>query len=659
MGSAAPAPENPDTCPRRAQVTTVPLAELLHALPFLVLVGMLPGAALATLVVPGWRRWERLAMAPGLSAGMAGVIGLAYHDLHVPFMAATVLPLEGMVVIAALWRARRKVAVVPTAHARPAGTRLVVAGALGAGVVSAALLVAGYRDLPIPVATDGPVHAAVAAGIIAQHDILPVLADPSAGSWVRPRAGFEATGALASEIGGPSAPAEQLPLTVLAVLLLPLGLAALALETTGSRAMAAAAPLLGVGWAFPSVAISFGELPYVVDATLVAPLVIAAVRALRPGELRRHLVLIATLVAAVWAVHGLEAITAVVIAAPLCAARAWPDRRRALPRLVGVLGASLGGAALVTLITRMPALTPHATGGVARATSTEISRFSRDVGSTGLLDTLNAFAHYAFPSALVMGAYLLGVIAALMERRLRWALVAHAVLLACLVDVLSTGLLRRLWVALYPWSVQDRLPAVQYWVVPLLMALGVVWLGSRLSLGLAGSRARAGALFLGVVALVACAVDAPHDAKVYSASVQERGVVTADDRSVIDRLSRRLPAGSVVLTDGIADSGQWLAVLSMDIPYYTSNYVKDHPNDPRLVALEDACAHPVAAAAMLQGVDAVFVGSRHIYRPQHPWSAACIASIPGLETVATAGSGDGTAAAFLVRHPVAERPNNG
>jgi hypothetical protein len=637
----------------------VPLAELARALPFLILVGILPGIALATLVVPGWRRWERLATAPGLSAGMAGVIGLAYHDLHVPFMAATVLPLEAMVVVAAVWRTRRRVAVAPEPGARPAGTRLVVAGALAAGVVSAALLAAGYRDLPVPVATDGPVHAAVAAGIATRHDLLPVLPDPSAGSWVRPRAAVEATAALASEIGGPSAPAELLPLTLLAVLLLPLGLAALALETTGSAAIAAAAPLLGVGWAFPSIAVSFGEFPYVVDATLVAPLVIAAVRALRPGELRRHLVLVATLVAAVWAVHGLEAITALVIAAPLCVARAWPDRRRALPRLLGVLGAALGGAAVVTLITRVPALVPTAGAPVPAATLTEVSRFSGDIARAGVVDTLNAFAHYAFPSGLVMGAYVLGVIAALVERRLRWALVAHAVLLACFVDVLSTGLLRRVWIAVYPWSVQDRLPAVQYWVVPLLMALGLVWLGSRLNLGQAGGRARSGALFLGAATLVACAVDAPHDATVYSASVQQRGVVTAADRSVIDRLSGRLPAGSVVLTDGIDDSGQWLAVLSRDIPYYTSNYVKDHPDDPRLVALEDACADPAAAAAMLQGVDAVFVGSRHIGRPQHPWSAACIASIPGLETLATAGSGDGTAAAFLVRHPVAERLNNG
>ncbi|TME00064.1 MAG: hypothetical protein E6I76_01120, partial [Chloroflexi bacterium] len=230
----------------------MPLTDLLRALPALLVVGIVPGFALATLIVPGWRWWERLAGAPGLSAGLAGVIGLAYHDLHVPLWTATVLPLEVAVVAAAVWRARRH-ATSSAAEAHPAGRRIVVAGALCAGIVSAVVLAAGYRDLPVPVATDGPVHADVAAGIAARHDILPVLPDPSGGQWVRPRAGVEAVAALASELGGPSAPAALLPFTVVAVLLLPLGLAALALETTGSTAIAALAPLLGVGWAFPSV----------------------------------------------------------------------------------------------------------------------------------------------------------------------------------------------------------------------------------------------------------------------------------------------------------------------------------------------------------------------------------------------------------------------
>ena len=45
-------------------------------------------------------------------------------------------------------------------------------------------------------------------------------------------------------------------------------------------------------------------------------------------------------------------------------------------------------------------------------------------------------------------------------------------------------------------------------------------------------------------------------------------------------------------------------------------------------------------------------GRKEINHPAHPWSVACIASIPGLQLVAEAGSGDGIAAAFLVRHPV-------
>ncbi|MGH7746639.1 MAG: DUF6541 family protein, partial [Candidatus Dormibacteria bacterium] len=144
MEGATPSTENRATCSNPAHVTPVPLADLLRALVPLVLVGILPGLALATLVVPGWRRWERLAAAPGLSAGLAGAIGLAYHDLHVPFTAATVLPLEAVIAVAAAWRVRRRMAAVPVPEDRPAGVRLVVAGALCAGLVSAGLLVSGY-----------------------------------------------------------------------------------------------------------------------------------------------------------------------------------------------------------------------------------------------------------------------------------------------------------------------------------------------------------------------------------------------------------------------------------------------------------------------------------------------------------------------------------
>ena len=58
----------------------------------MVIAALIPGFALGTLLVPHWRWWQRLAMAPGLSAGVIGVLGLAMHDVHVPFEPLTVLP---------------------------------------------------------------------------------------------------------------------------------------------------------------------------------------------------------------------------------------------------------------------------------------------------------------------------------------------------------------------------------------------------------------------------------------------------------------------------------------------------------------------------------------------------------------------------------------
>ena len=317
--------------------------------------------------------------------------------------------------------------------------------------------------------------------------------------------------------------------------------------------------------------------------------------------------------------------------------------------------------AAVSVVTRLPALGSASPAASAGTTVTEVSRFGGDIGIASVGDTLNAFAHYAVPSPLLLAALLLGVVAALVERRLRWAVAAHLLLLACFVDVLSTGHLRRLWIALFPWSVEDRLPQVQYWVVPLLAALGVAWLASRLAPAVRrlGRRPRprrlthGGAALLGAAVLVACLLDAPHDAAVYAHSVRWWGVVSAADLSVIQRLDARLPAGTVVLTDGSDDAGQWLGVLGRDIPYYSSQYVKDHPQDPRLDALQHACADPAAAGAALRGVRAVFVGSRRITRALHPWSVRCITAVPGLERVAAAGAGDETAAAFVVTQPVA------
>ena len=113
----------------------MPLHDLAQSLPGVVAAAVLPGFALATLLAPHWRAWQRLAMAPGLSAGFIGVFGMAMHDAHISFEPLTVLPLLVLLGVAAMFRWRR------ASHGESAGglpwwlpIPALVAGCVGAGV---------------------------------------------------------------------------------------------------------------------------------------------------------------------------------------------------------------------------------------------------------------------------------------------------------------------------------------------------------------------------------------------------------------------------------------------------------------------------------------------------------------------------------------------
>jgi len=90
----------------------VPLADFFRALPLILLLGAVPGLALATLVAPRLSWPERLAAAPGLSVGCIGVIGLVLHLLGLPFTPASVIPILFAITVLALAR-HRFVSVAP------------------------------------------------------------------------------------------------------------------------------------------------------------------------------------------------------------------------------------------------------------------------------------------------------------------------------------------------------------------------------------------------------------------------------------------------------------------------------------------------------------------------------------------------------------------
>ena len=629
----------------------MPLSDLARALPGVVVFGLLPGLGLATLLVPRWSAWLRLAAAPGLSAGVVGVLGLAAHDAGIGFRPWWV----GLVTAALLgagawrwWRIRpRRAQGRPRANWRDSAPQLV---ALACGAVLVATVVTAFRDEPLPLDSDPAVHAAVAERIAEQGDILPVLPVPIEHSGtVRPRAAAEAVAAFAASAGAPSPTAALLPETLLAVLLAPLAVTLLALELTGSRAVGVIAPLLAAGLPYPALPLLFGELPLLVDSSLIVPLVIAALRLLRGTDMRAAAALLGAATASVWVTHGTEALTAAVIVAPLAlfALRAAAGRERAVwvRGAVTAVGACAAGALLVHLLTRLPALPAAAAVSGGGATVPEAGTVG---GGVSVADFPRDFVDFVFPQRIWLVPYALGLVAAWRNPRLRGLLAAHLVLMLCLLDVVTHRTLLSFWEKVFPWSEPDRLASLQYWVLPPMMAAGVVLAAQALAPQLRRVPARYAALGAVVLAGLFVGLGRDHDAHTYGDATRSVGMVTAADLRVMRRMAATLPPDTPVLTNGIDDAGQWTTALTPDPMLLSKDWLIAHPHETRVAALAEACTDPQSAAAALEGAGAVFVGARERAGAKHHWDAACIARIPGLRLIASERDGERTSAAFEV-----------
>jgi hypothetical protein len=445
----------------------VPFQDFAQTLPGVVAVALLPGFALATLLAPTWRAWQRLAMAPGVSAGFIGIYGLALHDVHVPFEPITVIPVLVVLGIAALVRWRR-IGARPT----PAHPWWLPIPALLVGVTGAAMFAWALHGQVLPPDWDAPTHASVVNAIVRTHDVLPVFPIPLEGSgYVRARPGFEATAAVVSWLGAPSPATSMAPIITATLVVLPLSLTFLTLEATESVALAAVVPFFAIGLIFPGGQAIIGRFPEIVDSTLIVPFIVASMRVIRGREIRDSALLLGAITASIWVIHGLEAITALVVACGLLAA-ALVKAVRASPRTgvtqLGIaLGAALAGAAVVTVLTRIPHIPP--------ATHTQPAQFVIATAHMPLkphhILVLIAQTDLLGPVALVL--YCLGAIAMLIRRRMLWVLVAQILLLLIMADDLYLHYLHRIWTIIYPWGDTDRVLGIQYWLIPLVLAFGV------------------------------------------------------------------------------------------------------------------------------------------------------------------------------------------
>ena len=452
----------------------MPLPDLAQAVPGLLVAVLLPGYALATLLAPRWRAWERLAGAPGLSAGFLGVLGLALRLVHIPFEPAIVLPCIAAIAAAAAVRRHRVRDDVPASGGtRNGAQRWIPTAALVAGSVGAAMFVLALHGQVLPPDWDSAAHGGLANTIARTHDVLPLTPVPlEVTSFARARPGFEAMAAVVSWVGGPSPAASMAPAITAVLVLLPLGLSMLALEATGSLALAALVPFFAIGLAFPSEQAILGRFPQVVDSTLVVPWIVALMRVIRGRQLVDSAALIAAITASIWVIHGLELLTALVVAGTLLlAVTITAARGSPVAALRGILAAGVGTAAgvvLVTLLTRVPKGAPPL--------HTEPSAVSLPVGGLPAHphELLQFVAQTNLTSPIAVGLLCAGAIAIVVQRRMLWVLVAEILVVIAMFDTLYWHHFASLIRTVYPWGDTDRLLGIQYWIIPFILAAGVL-----------------------------------------------------------------------------------------------------------------------------------------------------------------------------------------
>jgi hypothetical protein len=625
----------------------MPLSDLLQSLPGVLLLCLIPGFAVATALAPRWAWWERLAAAPALGVGLAGVIGLIDHDLHVSFSAATFAPVALLAVVAGVIRARRAAGsprLGPVADRRTVATVTLVA--LAAGMVAAGALVVTWRNSPLPLERDSPIHGALAVAIAQTKDTLPVIAEPvDQSGWVRARTALEAEAALVSEVGGPAPSSALLPLTLLAVLLLPLAIAALAWEVTGRAPIAAAAALISLLSAFPAWPVSYGELPLVVSTGIVVPLVLAALRGIRGQRTSEALAIAAACVAANWVIHGSEVLTAAVIGGPLVLAALWAERRSGgLVRALGGAAACVGAAVAVSVVTRVPVVpvgVVDPNGGPAGSESIDFGSF---VGHQTLSTALDALTGFQPAWQLLAVLAVIGAVTAIRTRTMRWAIVAELAVLALFIDSVSVGVLRSVYVATYPWSTIDRLMDLQVFALAPLAALGVVTLVDVVYERFPRPAWR---IAPAALAIIAAGLGVTHSRDIYADVAATRPLVTTADVQALQQMASRVPAGAVVLSNA-GDGGLWVSALTPQRLFESWPYLRAHYYDVRIEALGKACSDPSAVDPRLfVGIDLVYVGAREMVGLPH-WDAGCIAREPWLRQVASATSGGDSAVVFAV-----------
>ncbi len=551
-------------------------------------------------------------MSPGLSAGFIGVFGMAMHDVHIPFEPVTVMPLLVVLWVAALIRWRRSPRAASAESPWWLPIPALIAGLVGAGVFFWAL----HGQL-LPPDWDTATHGGLANTIARTHDVLPLFRIPIEGTeFVRVRPGFEAMAAVVSWLGAPSPAMAMAPVITVTLVLIPVSLSLLALEATGSVALAAVVPFFALGLAFPSFQAIVGRFPETVDSTLIVPFIVVVLRVMRGVFTRDNALLLLAITASIWVIHGLEIFTAAVIACGLLAItavrvlRASP--RLALIRMGVAAGAVLVGAIIVTVLTRSPHVPPP--------TATQPSSAVIDTVSTGihLHIVLAAIAQTDLINPVTVALYLIGVVALIVRRRMLWVLVAQVVLVALMVDDFYLHKLAKLWRLIYPWGEQDRILGLQYWLIPLVLGAGFLALVSAMRSLSRTRRLQIGATVTAVIVAAVAVVIRHSLGRLWTYLIGQYSIYTYP-LGTYDPLTNLRPWILVMAIAAAVVVVAWaVLVAGVDIPAFASNRLRSfapRADAPALVLGAIAILCLVVGASYELGVYRHEVSTRSLVTP--------------------------------------------
>jgi hypothetical protein len=287
----------------------------------------------------------------------------------------------------------------------------------------------------------------------------------------------------------------------------------------------------------------------------------------------------------------------------------------------------------------------------------------------GDTDRILGAQYWLIPLVLAFGLFALwDLMRSLSRTRQRWIGVSIAATVVVLLAVIERRPLERLWVkfwepnsvVLYPLGVFNQMTDFRQWIIPCAIAAVVAvvaWVAAvrglkvpdsfREPFGVVAQHLDGAGVALGALALLAVVVGAATEVGVYKNEVATRSLVSPADVTVMSSMSKSLPEGSLVLTNGGNDAGMWMAGLTDLNALVPDGYSDLALDDPYEIALENACTDPAAAEAAVTRADAVFVGSLHIASPLYLWNVSCLERLPDLRLIASAPY-DGTIAAGFV-----------